>query len=401
MTNAPRPRATAPKPWFRIEPRAAAEDTPSTADVYIYDEIGDSWWGGISPKGLVDEISALDVTEMTVHINSPGGAAWDGITIMNALRAHKATVNVVVDGIAASAASVIAMAGDTVTMNRGAQMMIHDASGGAWGNAQDMENVAGILHKLSDSIADTYAAHAGGTREEWRAVMQAEAWYTAEEAVQAGLANAWDGSSSDVADVAAVAAFDLSRFRFPGRAHAPAPQLAALKLPSSSEPGDPNRKENVVAYDDLKAGLRQRLGMTDAAATDDELLAAVDEALEEQSETGEADASTTPAGTQLIEDNVLAQLRDDARAGRQARDEQIAARREGIIKDALREGRITAASAPSFRTMLDKDEDGTTKVLASLAENTVPVAEIGHTAGEVSAEDALYAAAWGADGEDA
>lgn len=399
MTNAPSPRAAAPKPWFRIEPRAAAEDAPSTADVYIYDEIGDSWWGGISPKGLIDEITALDVETMTVHINSPGGAAWDGITIMNALRAHKATVSVVVDGLAASAASVIAMAGDTVTMNRGAQMMIHDASGGAWGNAQDMEDIAGILHKLSDSIADTYAARTGGTRAHWRAVMQAEAWYTAEEAVQAGLADTWDGSGEEAVDVTAVAAFDLSRFRFPGRAHAPSPQIAVLKLPSSSEPGDPNRKENVVAYDDLKAGLRQRLGMTDAAATDDELLAAVDEALDEQPPTAAAQAAPIPEGTQLIEDNVLAQLRDDARAGREAREEQIAARRDGIIQNALREGRITAASAPSFRSMLDKDEDGATKVLDSLAENTVPVTEIGHTAGEVSAEDALYAMAFGAEGE--
>ncbi|WP_424937537.1 MULTISPECIES: head maturation protease, ClpP-related [Bacteria] len=380
-----------PRPWFRVDAHAGDGDAPSTADVYIYDEIGESWWGGIAPKALVDEITALDVAEMTVHINSPGGAAWDGITIMNALRAHKAQVHVVVDGLAASAASVIAMGGDTITMNRGAQMMIHDASGGVWGNAAEVEAVATILHKLSDSIADTYAARTGGTREQWRAVMKDEAWYTAEEAVAAGLADTWDGAAEDADEVAAVAAFDLSRFRFQGRAHAPTPPLAAYKLPSSPEPGTPNRKESVVDHDDFVAGIRERLGVTDAAATPETVLAALDEALAEQPTTEAAPVAAIPEGTQLVEDNVLAQLRADAAAGREARDEQIRARRDRIIDSALREGRITAATAPNFRALLDNDEEGTTKLLSSLAKNSVPVEEIGHAAGEVSAEDALYA----------
>lgn len=388
----------APRPWFRVEAQAAAgAAAPAAADVYIYDEIGDSWWGGITPKALLDEITALDVESMTVHINSPGGAAWDGITIMNALRAHKATVNVVVDGLAASAASAIAMAGDTITMNRGAQMMIHDASGGAWGNAQDLESTAAILHKLSDSLADVYAARAGGTREDWRAVMQAETWYTAEEAVSAGLADAWDGSAEGD-ELAAVASFDLSRFRFQGRAHAPTPQLAALKPPSSSEPGEPIRKETVVAYDDLKAGLAKRLGVTDASASDEELLAALDETLDEQADpTPEpaaepAPAAALPEGTVAIDSTVLTQLQENAQRGAEARAEQDKARRDGIVANALKTGRITAASKDDWRARLDKDETGFAEVLAGLPENTVPVDEIGH-ASAVVVDDA-YPAHW-------
>ena len=391
----------APRPWFRVDALATDENASDEAEahVYIYDEIGESWWGGLSPRALVDEITALDVSTLTVHVNSPGGAAWDGLTIMNALRSHQAEVHVIVDGLAASAASVIAMAGDRITMNRGATMMIHDASGGAWGNAQTLEETAEILHKLSDSYADVYAARAGGDRAQWRAAMQAETWYTAEEAVAAGLADDWDGSATDAASGAdPAAAFDLSRFRFQGRAHAPTPRtVAAQILPSSTEPGDPHRKDEAMSYGDLQAGLRARLGVTDAAATDEVLLAAVDEVLAEQASTDAAPAASIPAGTQLIDSDVLAALQRDAAAGREAHESQITARRDGIIATALREGRITAASAPSFRAMLDADEEAATKTIQSLAANTVPVAEVGHSAGDANADDALYALAFGDD----
>lgn len=337
-----------PRPWFRIETRAAAETEPAVAEVYIYDEIGESWWGGLAPKTLVDEIATLDVDNLTVHINSPGGAAWDGITIMNALRDHRARVNVVVDGLAASAASAIAMAGDTITMNRGAQMMIHDASGFAWGNAADMEKTAGVLHKLSDSYADIYAARAGGDREQWRALMEAETWYTAEEAVAAGLATSWDGDDGET--VAATSSFDLSRFRFQGRAHAPAPMLAAA---SATAPAT-------------------------AAQTEASPM-----------------PSTVP-GMVMMDEGKLAELRADAAAGRQAREEQTKSRRDAVIATALREGRITPYSATGLRKLLDEAEDSATELIQSLAPNTaLPTTEIGHAAGEISAEEALWAKAFG------
>lgn len=152
--------------------------------------------------------------------------------------------------------------------------------------------------------------------------------------------------------------------------------------------------------DAFLAGVRDRLGMTDAQASEETVLSALDEALTELADTEAAPSATIPDGTTLIDNNILTQLRDDATAGREARDQQIMDRRDGIIATALREGRITAASAENFRNLLDADEEGTRNVLASLAENTVPVAEIGHAAGELSANEALMAAAgWGTNEE--
>ncbi|TDW31015.1 head maturation protease, ClpP-related [Cryobacterium psychrophilum] len=383
--------AAGAKDWFRIQAAAKTDDAPASADVYIYEHIGQDWWGdGVGAKTFSEQLDALDVDTIRLYLNSPGGAAWEGVAIMNSLRRHKARIEVIVDGIAASAASVIAMAGDHITMNRGSELMIHDAWGMAAGNAKDMEDTALILAKLSDSLADTYAARAGKDRAYWRDLMRAETWYTAEEAVIAGLADEW------VDAPAASAAFDLSKlgFAFAGRAHAPAPRIETPELPSSTEPGNTNRKENVVAYDDLKAGLRERLGMADAAASDEQLLAAVDETL-----TAKADI-TTPEGTVLIDSTMLADLQASAALGRQAREEQDTTRRESIVHNAVSEGRISPASRETWLAQLATNEEGTNALIGSLAKNTVPVAEIG-TAEEPSEADSLYASAWGTDTKEA
>ena len=378
-----------PRDWFRIEAKAA--DDTKTADVYIYDEIGESWWGGISPKSFVDQIAGLDVDQMTVHVNSPGGAAWDGITIMNALRSHKAKVDVIVDGLAASAASAIAMAGDTITMNRGAQMMIHDASGGAYGNAQFMEETAGILHKLSDSYADIYAAKTGGTREEWREAMKAESWYTAEEAVQAGLADEWDQTTEPDADAHA-RTFDMSAYKYPGRDHAPTPRLVAVvpKSPASTESGNPNTKEEVTMSDAFMAGVCERLGLTDAEATEEAVMTALEDAL-----TKPADKPTVPEGAIVVDETAYKALQDDAAAGRKAMDAIDKSRRDAIIAEALKTGRITAESKDKWRAQLDKDEDGIAAIIQSMPENKVPVVEIGHADTITTADDALYGTVYG------
>lgn len=166
--------------WYRIANQAEAGVT----QVNIFDEI--SWWG-ISAQQFVDQLAGVNGA-IEVHINSPGGDAFDGITIYNAL-ASRPDVTTVVDGLAASAASVIAMAGQTRVMSPGSMMMIHDALALCIGNAADMREVAGQLDKVSDNIASVYAAHAGKTAAQWRQAMVAEGWYTAQEAVDAGLAH--------------------------------------------------------------------------------------------------------------------------------------------------------------------------------------------------------------------
>ncbi|WP_322501818.1 Clp protease ClpP [Streptomyces rochei] len=169
--------------WYRITNAA----DPDEAEVMIYDEVG-GWWG-TTADDLINELKGISSPRMRVRINSPGGSVFEGIAIANALRAHPATVTVQVDAIAASIASVIAMAGDRIEMAPNSMMMIHDASGMAWGNAAEMEEMAELLDLISDNIADAYAQRAGGTREQWRERMKAETWYLPEDAVDNGLAD--------------------------------------------------------------------------------------------------------------------------------------------------------------------------------------------------------------------
>jgi ATP-dependent protease ClpP protease subunit len=383
---------TEKRPWFRIEPTAKAEETEagSSADVFIYDEIGESFWGGgVSAQTMATELAALDVDQLNVYINSPGGAAWDGIAIMNAIRRHKAHVTVHVDGLAASAASVIAMAGDHIIMNRGSELMIHDASGGAYGNAELMDEVATILHKLSDSIAAVYAGRSGTDRATWRAAMQAETWYTAEEAVAAGLADEW---------VDAPASQPVNRSRFSARARAAIPSLASLELPSSPEPGEPRETEKLNMSDTFLASVRDRLGVPEAEASEETVLAALDEALTEQVDIPAAPAATAalPEGAVVMDAAALAELRENAALGAQARREQESTRRDGIIAAALADGRIAAASKDGWRAQLDKDEDGIKSILASMPKSSaVPVTEVGVSDTLTSADDALYGSIYG------
>ena len=370
--------------WCRVEAKApTSEQAETVAEVHIYDEI--SYWG-TSAKDFAQQLAELDVDRIQLRINSPGGNAWDGVAIMNTLRRHRARVEVTVDGIAASAASLIAMAGDHITMNRSSQMMIHDASGVAWGNAATMRETADLLDKLSDSYADAYAKRAGGSRSAWRDVMRAETWYTAEEAVLAGLADEWDGSADSAA-----AAFDLSRYTYAGRLEAPAPALAMAALhepPVSPEPGHSHPEKEDLVSDNLKAGLRERLGITDAEVADEAILAALDEALSEQAE---APTAALPQGVVAIESAVVDGMRAELAELRTFREAKADEDRAALVEAAVSDGRIPPARRDHWLAALAADEEGMAPVLASLAPGTVPLTEIGHSDDVESAEDALYA----------
>lgn len=157
-----------------------------SAEIAIYDEIG-PW--GVSAVRFTDELRTINAQSITLRIASPGGDVADGLAILNALRAHPAMINVIVEGWAASAASFIAMAGDTVQMAPNSMLMIHDAMTICVGNAEEMLETAALLDKHSDNIADVYQRKAGGTVAEWRQRMKETTWYTAQEAVDAGLAD--------------------------------------------------------------------------------------------------------------------------------------------------------------------------------------------------------------------
>jgi ATP-dependent Clp endopeptidase proteolytic subunit ClpP len=205
------------KDWFRVVKNATIRNGEAVSEVYIYDEIG--FWG-TDAETFVQQLMEIDSPQIDLHLNSPGGEMWDGVAIYNALKSHKATVHVIVDGLAASAASFIAQAGNKVTMTKAATMMIHDASGLVWGNAADMRKTADLLDKLSDTIAGIYSLRSGGTDEEWRALMKEEVWYNAKEAVEAGLADEVGGESPDGEPENR---WDLSIFAHAGRADSPPP----------------------------------------------------------------------------------------------------------------------------------------------------------------------------------
>jgi ATP-dependent protease ClpP protease subunit len=226
----------------------ASDDASRTADMHLYGIIG-GYWGGIEAADMVPAIRAIDADTLNVYVNSPGGNVYDGIAIRNALRQHSARVVVHVDGLAASAASFIACAGDEVVMGENAEIMIHDAWGLSIGNAEDMRTAADDLDRVSDNIAAMYAAKAGGDAADWRVLMKAETWYSAAEAVAAGLADRLDSDTDE--DTPASNLFDLSMYAHAGRAAASAPRLVAALASTRKETTMPE-----LTRDDLDNALQ-------------------------------------------------------------------------------------------------------------------------------------------------
>lgn len=190
-------------------------------ELILYGFVGDNFWDmGFTAKEVLDALAEHGRTEdITVRINSGGGYVDDGIAIFNALNSHAGKVTVVVDSLAASSASIIAMAGDERIMRTGALMMIHDPQGGVWGTAADMERFAKVVEKQAENLASIYAEVTGGDPGDIRDAMKAETWMTAAEALDAGYA-----TSTDAKKAKAVAAHDYTIY-----AHAPE-RLAALSI---------------------------------------------------------------------------------------------------------------------------------------------------------------------------
>ena len=384
-------------------PAPAGDGTVAT--IRMYGPI-DSWGGywGISTKDVGEVLDALpeSVTQIVLRINSPGGEVFEGVSILNMLRAHRATVTAVVDGLAASAASFIAAGCDETVMSPGTQMMIHSPWIFAYGSASELRKTADTLDGIEASIIEIYTAKAG--EQDWSALLAEDTWLTAAQTVEMGLADRV-AVIPDAGETRTAGEADDEELVVIPDEDEPEDSAAARvlrlvaragtshnRLPSSTEPGDQNRKDEAVAYSDLTAGLRQRLGVTDAAASDEQLLAAVDEALEERVSTN----TTVPEGVVMIDAGQLQELRQSAAEGAQARAEQNRQRREAIVHDAIRTGRISAAQQDTWRAALERDEEGASALLATLQPNTIPVAEIGHSDDIESAEDREYSAIFGA-----
>jgi ATP-dependent Clp endopeptidase proteolytic subunit ClpP len=169
--------------WYAVNRKS---ETPSQAEVMIYDAIG-AW--GITAEQFIRDLKAIDAEKITIRINTPGGEVFDGFAIYNAIRNHAAEITTQVDGLAASAGSLIAIAGSEVRMAKNSYLMIHNTQGGVMGDADAMRKEAALLEKLNSTIADAYDAKAGKGRKYWLNLMSDETWMTAGEAVDAGLAD--------------------------------------------------------------------------------------------------------------------------------------------------------------------------------------------------------------------
>lgn len=354
----------------------------------------DSWGGywGVSAK---DVSTALDsfgdgVTEIRVRINSPGGEVWEAMAILNMLRAHGAKTVAIVDGLAASAASVIAAGCDETVMSPGTQLMIHDASSFTYGDAAEMRKCAEFLDSTSNAIASIYTETAGGSLESWRAIMVEETWYTAEEAVTASLADrvgvvkdagetSTAGDEPDPEPIVIVVddAFDLSVFTYAGREHAPAPAaVAAIKPPTASAGGsttEGNGGSAVAFTDEQITTLRQKLG-TAEDADEATILAALDEALEERTEPVE-NGEQIPEGHVVIPAAKLADLEAGAALATQTAKAMHDKERKSFL-DSVR-AKFLPANRAAWEAEYDRDPEATRTHFAT-APDLIAVSEHGH-----------------------
>lgn len=169
--------------------------TNNVAQIDIFgDIVSEKWFDEeTSATSFRDALKELgDVSTINLSINSGGGSVFDGIAIYNMLKSHKATVNVYIEGLAASIASVIAMSGDTITMRSGSMMMVHMPWTLSQGNAEEMRKTADTLEKTGDSIVDIYSERTGISSDDIRNIMNDETWLSAEEAVEQGWATKLD-----------------------------------------------------------------------------------------------------------------------------------------------------------------------------------------------------------------
>lgn len=379
------PKAEA-KPWYRIENKAS-DGGKKTAEILIYDEIDPFW--GVSAGDFANELNALEADEIVVGINSPGGIVFDGIAIMNALKRHPAKIISRIDGVAASAASFIAMAGDEIRTSKYAEMMIHEARGVVMGTADDFKEMRDLLIRHNESIASVYADRAGGDVKDWLKLMKNETWFTADEMVAAGLADtiieaADESSAADEAE-SLKNRFDLSVFNFAGRRSAPAPVIRNSIRP---------RKEAKMG---LKETLAEKYGL-DPELDDEAFDAALGAAIDAQTATAPTapeptppaatDPATTPelagavaalkaAGIVMVDKDTLEALKAQGQQGSEAFAAIQAEADSRMVDDAIREGKVRPADKAKWIKNLGLDRDTYKTALENLAA-VFPVQEQGH-----------------------
>jgi ATP-dependent Clp endopeptidase proteolytic subunit ClpP len=350
--------------WYEILQAHASSDTTK---VMLYDDIG---CFGTSAKGFARDFDAITSPKIDLHINSYGGEICDGLAIYATIKNHKAEVTVHIDGIAASIASVVALAGDKVCIAKHGFMMIHNGWGMAVGDPDEMRKQADVLDKLCDSIASAYADKTGKKKEEIRAAMAEETWFNAEEAKDFGLADEIEDADDDTAPATAAAVLHaVAKYQ-----KAP-PQLRKFAASLQSQGRDqesrtpPKGKERAMAVK-FKAGQSNK-GVIPCPHCAKE----IDVELE------------TPPDAEEAQAKLLAK----------ARDEGVKAERDyrAMFNTVLSTAKLDAVAATDFETQFYGRDEKDLKFLAShaIGQRAQAVGEggIGNGEGEKAADDAAKA----------
>ncbi|MCK7676375.1 head maturation protease, ClpP-related [Corynebacterium pygosceleis] len=400
-------------------------ESSRSPEVLLFGEIG---WD-TDAAAFAREIGVLDADEITVRVNSPGGDVYDGLAMMEALRGHRARVTCVIEGLAASAASFIAVGGaDRVIMREASDLMIHEAWGMTMGPAAEMEKSRVQLDRISAKLARIYAEKAGGSPEVWREAMERETWFSAEEALAVGLVDAVEDARSAPDPVLARAGTGrvFNSFKYKGRGDAPRPfvmdtyrqegsmslEKIAARLGVAAEKAD--EVTVLAALDEVLAEQAadkpgesecEECGITAPAPepeADDELhkdavdrqtkaqekLKSAEEALdkarheaEPEPEAGEPESTEDDEElTVTVDKTTLKELQEAAAYGMKARAQEAVRARAAKVDAAIKAHKISPAGRDMWINRMEADEEVTTAKLNSIPDGTFPVVEIGHNA---------------------
>lgn len=240
-------------------PLAAEADEPNT--ISVYDVIGEDFWTGegVTARRVAGALRTIGKKPVTVAINSPGGDMFEGLAIYNLLREHPAEVRVRVMGVAASAASIIAMAGDRIEMGLGSFLMIHNAWGAVVGNRHDWRAAADTFEQFDAAMAEIYAARSGLDAPEIAALMDAESWIRAAEAVERGFADETFDGPEEVSETAARAEFGARRKLDAALAKAGMPRSERRQLMRDAAAGTPGAAGTATPSAGFDEGAARRL----------------------------------------------------------------------------------------------------------------------------------------------
>lgn len=383
-------------------------------DVTLYDEIGIY---GTRSSEFAERLKDAGDGDITLRVNSPGGDVYEGLAIMNQLRNHPGRVTAYVEGLAASAASFIVVGGaDELIMNRNSELMIHDAMSMVSGNAEEITTALAGLERASENIASIYAEKAGGDSEPWREAMRAETWFTAEEAVEAGLADSVGGIVRPAAEIAAMQSKFSLMNKFKGRRGAPPADL----ITKGDEMADTKELSNLLKeINDTRDGLISMVNSANelvaaliagSEADAEELAGGVEDV--EQPEPGEAQSEPgeheevseeeaeepaeedgdRPEETVTIDAATYAELKAAAEHGWAAAEEKAKAERAAEVDNWISEGRISAALRSKAVAAIERDADAARATYGSNPKGTIPRAALGHAvdeAGEKSSSSHL------------